>query len=63
MKINNYNAELLSFLKSVGIAHPKNLSIYKEALTHKSYGHGWGSSLFDLFVVSTDFECASQIFM
>ncbi len=38
-QIKNYNQELLEFLKSVGIAHPKNLSIYKEALTHKSYAN------------------------
>ena len=35
----NYNQELQAFLKQLGISHPKNLSIYKEALTHKSYAN------------------------
>ncbi len=38
-KPSNYNAELISFLKTIGISNPKNLSIYKEALTHKSYAN------------------------
>lgn len=36
---HNYQTKLLSFLKKNGIAHPKSLAIYQEALTHKSYAN------------------------
>ncbi len=35
----NYPLRLKKFLASLGINHPKNLSIYIEALTHKSYAN------------------------
>lgn len=39
IKNNNYNYELKIFLKKLNIFHPKNLSIYIEALTHKTYAN------------------------
>lgn len=38
-KINNYNLELKNFLKKFNIFNPKNLSIYIEAFTHKSFAN------------------------
>lgn len=38
-KIENYNLELKKFLKKFDIQNPKNLSIYVEAFTHKSYAN------------------------
>ncbi len=35
----NYNLNLKKFLATLGISNPKNLSIYVEALTHKSYAN------------------------
>ena len=50
-----HSVQITQFLKSITARRVK--------LSQKSYEHGRGSSPFDLFVVSTDLGCASQIFM
>lgn len=39
MQINNWNKSMKEFLSDFGIDNPKTLSIYREALTHKTYAN------------------------